>query len=424
MRPCSAGQRHLLSEAGPFGTDRVLGDLADDELLGAQHLLDARLVLLLHDVLGVVLHVAAVQHGVLGRTDVDEGRLHAGQHVLHLAHVDVAVDLADVVGRPADVVLDQGAAFQHGDLRERGAYLHAHQIATHGAPIALAAAPTIEHVGVELGQWLHAASTRAAPGGTRSAALSATPPLLLRRVAVGVVAGACGLVAGARRCAPGLGLLGSHRRLRRGAGHLRCSGAPGLASGTGRTWLRSSRHRGSCTGGRWASVADLRPTDQRLVGRVDGRAILAHPVGQLRLLRCHHRQLAHARCRLRGLRAVDDEIAGSTIAGTIAGPVAGIVGGIVVIELVIGIVIGVALIAGRTGLFAVAAAARTAPTLARRRTYIGIVQILGPVLLRVVLLFAVLFVVLFVVLRCVVGRLTATERSAADILPRRGGRGV
>ena len=91
---------------------------------------------------------------------------------------------------------------------------------------------------------------------------------------------------------------------------------------------------------------------------------------------------------------------------------------------VIGIVIGVALIAGRTGLLAVAAAARTAPTLARRRTYIGIVQILGPVLLRVVLLFAVLFVVLFVVLRCVVGRLTATERSAADILRRRGGRGV
>ncbi|HRC47034.1 MAG TPA: hypothetical protein PLS72_07100 [Ilumatobacteraceae bacterium] len=147
------------------------------------------------------------------------------------------------------------------------------------------------------------------------------------------------------------------------------------------------------------------------------------------MLRCHHRQLAHARCRLRGLRAVDDEIAGSTIAGTIAGPVAGIVGGIVVIELVIGIVIGVALIAGRTGLFAVAAAARTAPTLAGRRTYTGIVQILGPVLLRVVLvrvvvLFAVLFVVLVVVLRCIVGRLTATELSAADILRRRGGRGV
>ena len=51
------------------------------------------------DVLGVVLHVAPVEHGVLRRADVDEGRLHARQHVLDPAEVDVAVDLADVVGR-------------------------------------------------------------------------------------------------------------------------------------------------------------------------------------------------------------------------------------------------------------------------------------------------------------------------------------
>jgi hypothetical protein len=46
----------------------------------------------------LVLHVAPVQHGVLRRADVDERRLHARQHVLHPAEVDVAVDLADVVG--------------------------------------------------------------------------------------------------------------------------------------------------------------------------------------------------------------------------------------------------------------------------------------------------------------------------------------
>ena len=45
------------------------------------------------DVLRVVLHVAAVEHRVLRRGDVDEGRLHARQHVLHPADVDVAVDL-------------------------------------------------------------------------------------------------------------------------------------------------------------------------------------------------------------------------------------------------------------------------------------------------------------------------------------------
>ena len=39
----ATGQRHLLGEAGTLGADRVLGDLADDQLLGAQHLLDARL---------------------------------------------------------------------------------------------------------------------------------------------------------------------------------------------------------------------------------------------------------------------------------------------------------------------------------------------------------------------------------------------
>ena len=105
---------------------------------------------LLDDVLGVVLHVAAVQHRVLRRADVDERGLHAGQHVLHLAEVDVAVDLADVVGRAADVVLDQGAALEHGHLRERRAHLHAHEVAADRAAVALAALAAVENVGVEL----------------------------------------------------------------------------------------------------------------------------------------------------------------------------------------------------------------------------------------------------------------------------------
>ena len=112
-------QRHLLGQPGALGADRVLGDLAQHELLRPQHLLDAHLARLLDDVFRVVLHVAAVQHGVLRRADVDERRLHAGQHVLDLADVDVAVDLADVVGRPADVVLDQVAALEHRDLGQR-----------------------------------------------------------------------------------------------------------------------------------------------------------------------------------------------------------------------------------------------------------------------------------------------------------------
>ena len=88
-----AGDRHLLGEAGALVGDRVLGDLADDRLLGLEQLLDAGVGALLLDVLGLVLDVAAVEHGVLGGADVDEGRLHARQHVLHLPQVDVAVDL-------------------------------------------------------------------------------------------------------------------------------------------------------------------------------------------------------------------------------------------------------------------------------------------------------------------------------------------
>ena len=71
-------------------------------LAGLEDLLDARAARPRSlDVLGVVLDVAPVEHGVLGRADVDERRLHAGQHVLDLAEVDVAVDLGDVVGRAA-----------------------------------------------------------------------------------------------------------------------------------------------------------------------------------------------------------------------------------------------------------------------------------------------------------------------------------
>ena len=71
---------------------------------------------LLVEVLGVVAGVAAVEHGVLRRADVDERRLHAGQHVLDLAQVDVAVDLGDVVGGARHVVLDERPALEHGDL--------------------------------------------------------------------------------------------------------------------------------------------------------------------------------------------------------------------------------------------------------------------------------------------------------------------
>ena len=144
-------QRHLLREAGALGADRVLGDLADDELAGAEDVFDAAVVGPLLDVLGVVLDVAAVQHRVLGRGDVDERGFHAGQHVLDAPDVDVAVDEADVVGRTTHVVLDQVAALEHADLSHARSYLHAHEEATDRLAVALAPTPLLDQVriGVE-----------------------------------------------------------------------------------------------------------------------------------------------------------------------------------------------------------------------------------------------------------------------------------
>ena len=135
------------------------------------------LLALLLDVLGVVLDVAAIEHRVLGCGDVDERRLHAGQHVLHTTDVDVAVDLADVVGGSRDVVLDQVAALEHGHLRHVVAHLHAHQVATGRAAVALATATLLDEV---IGH--------DARGVTGTAAAPAAGPLALAASPVGSVA--------------------------------------------------------------------------------------------------------------------------------------------------------------------------------------------------------------------------------------------
>ena len=137
------GQGHLLGQPGALGPDGVLGHLAQDGLAGLEHVLDPGLGPLgaaPFDVVPVIAHVAPVQDGVLGDADIDEGRLHAGQDVLHPAPIDVAVDLVGVVRSPRDVVLDQRAALQHGDLGHPGRDVDADQVAPDLlAPGALAA---------------------------------------------------------------------------------------------------------------------------------------------------------------------------------------------------------------------------------------------------------------------------------------------
>ena len=95
--------------------DGVLRDLHEHPVAGLQCELDAaRLVLLAVLGGGVPVDFAGVQHGVAAAADVDEGGLHAGQHVLHATEVHVADERGILVAR--DVVLHEHAVLQHADL--------------------------------------------------------------------------------------------------------------------------------------------------------------------------------------------------------------------------------------------------------------------------------------------------------------------
>ncbi len=63
---------------------------------------------------GVPVDLAGVEHRVAAPADVDERGLHAGQHVLHAAEVDVADERRVLAAR--DVVLDEDVVLEHGDL--------------------------------------------------------------------------------------------------------------------------------------------------------------------------------------------------------------------------------------------------------------------------------------------------------------------
>ena len=80
---------------------------------GGQHRLDlALLAVLVPDRRPVDL--TGVEHGVAALADVDEGRLHRGQHVLHATEVDVADQRG--LRLAGDVVLDEDLVLEHGDL--------------------------------------------------------------------------------------------------------------------------------------------------------------------------------------------------------------------------------------------------------------------------------------------------------------------
>src|SRR5918994_4699505 len=113
----AAGQGDLGGQARPLGPDRVLGHLDEHGLAGLEDLLDPGGLAV--QVLLVVVDLAGVEDGVAAPADVDEGRLHARQHVLDPAQEDVADHGA--AGLAGHVVLDQGRALEDADLGPLGA---------------------------------------------------------------------------------------------------------------------------------------------------------------------------------------------------------------------------------------------------------------------------------------------------------------
>ena len=133
-----SGQRHVAGEAGALGAERLLGDLHDHVLPFLEQFLDLRfglslvalpllvsplpLSLHLHFRLSVVVaalelvkvadDVGDVEEAVALEADVDEGRLHAGQHLRDPALVDVADDAPIALALDEDlrqlVVLEDG----------------------------------------------------------------------------------------------------------------------------------------------------------------------------------------------------------------------------------------------------------------------------------------------------------------------------
>ena len=123
--------------------DRVLGDLGDDGLPGPQYLFDAGPLASL-EILGVELQISPVEHGILGCTDVYERRLHAGQDILDLCEIHVSVDLADIVGWPGQVVLDECPALEYRQLGKAVGDTDTHQVAANRPAPAFTSASTLE----------------------------------------------------------------------------------------------------------------------------------------------------------------------------------------------------------------------------------------------------------------------------------------
>ncbi|SII69905.1 Uncharacterised protein [Mycobacteroides abscessus subsp. abscessus] len=210
-------QGDLTRQTGALVPDRILRHLDEDGVAGAERRLDPA-GLAVHAE-GVPVDLTGVEHGVAALADVDERRLHAREHVLDLAEVDVA-DERGLLAVLLEIVLDGDAVLDDDELGLVAALAHEHRAidglaageelgfgddrATASGLTALLAALTL---GLEAGRALERGDLVAvgpARAGTATAATARTAVLV-------IVVGVAGPVL--RRVLIRLGLLGPLRLL-------------------------------------------------------------------------------------------------------------------------------------------------------------------------------------------------------------------
>ncbi len=114
-------------------SDRVFADLNDHIVAGFEGLFDP--AVRAAESRGFPIDLSGVEHTVAPAADVDEGRLHRRQHVLHDSEIDVAHQGSR--GRGCHKVFDDDAVFEHRDLgvpRARVRLLGANPVAHHHHP--------------------------------------------------------------------------------------------------------------------------------------------------------------------------------------------------------------------------------------------------------------------------------------------------
>src|SRR5699024_371413 len=116
-----------VGQAGTLVADRVLDDLNHDLVARAQSLVDAAGLGV--QVRGVPVDLAGVEHGIAAGANVDEGRLHGGQDVLHPAQVDIADHR--LLGVAGDEVLHQLPIFDDAHLGRQTGVVVAFGVAHH-----------------------------------------------------------------------------------------------------------------------------------------------------------------------------------------------------------------------------------------------------------------------------------------------------